>query len=102
MDNHRAERRAAINDARDATIAALWEDWAADMLFDDLPATVVDKLRAAFFEGASRVAENVATVAGDVRQRLIANMAERLVAEAFDFEETAEARRAFAPDRRKT
>ena len=93
-----AERRTAIDAARTTTIHAMWQMWATDMLFDDLPPRLVDKLRAAFYEGAWRVSENVATVATDVRQRLIADMAETLLAEAWAFDETPEARRAFVPE----
>lgn len=90
--------RAAIESARTTTIAALWHLWAGDMLLDDLPPHVVDMVRAAFYEGAWRVSENFATVAIDVRQKLIADMAETLVAEAFVFDDSPEARRAFAPE----
>lgn len=93
-----SERRTAIQGARTTTIHTMWQMWATDMLFDDLPPRLVDKLRVAFYEGAWRVAENVATVASDVRQRILTDMAETLLAEAWAFDETAEARRAFAQD----
>ena len=93
-----AERRRAIESARTASIASLWQLWAVDMQAEAMQPALRDKLRAAFYEGAWRVAENVATVAVDVRQRLIADMAEALIAEAWRFDETDEARRAFEPE----
>lgn len=92
----RAElRRRAVDAARATTIRALWDAYADDLQFAMLPPAIVDKLRAAFFEGAWRVSEQFGTVAEDLCARVIMGMADKLVAEGFAFEDSPESRRAF-------